>query len=204
MGGEKAYSSIHPSSPRLRRTLGTNGQWGAFYMVASAILKCDIYRVLVLVACCMSTWAYVDIPTKSESVVMVFGVFDLLHEGHRSFLNQVAACGSRLVIVVTRDSVVQKLKKRTARDNQEVRMHKLRTAFSAATVILGDAELGTYGVIKNYRPDTLCLGYDQDGLRRDLTQRMAAGTLPSIPLIVLKPYKPEQYHTSLLLNTGQT
>lgn len=136
-------------------------------------------------------------PSK-EKTVMVFGVFDLLHEGHRSFLNQAAECGDHLIVVVTPDSVVQLLKKRTPRDNQTQRMRTIKTAIDCE-VVLGDTELGTYAVVRKYHPDIICLGYDQQALGSDLKQRMTAGSLPTISLVVLKSYKPELYHTSLLL-----
>ncbi len=139
-------------------------------------------------------------PPKEQSVVMVFGVFDLLHEGHRSFLNQAADYGSQLVVVVTRDSVAQLLKKRLPHDNEIERMQKVKSIEGISKIVLGDTVLGSYGVVKKYCPQIICLGYDQEALENDLKQQIAIGNLPNISLVRLNPYKPEQYHTSLLLN----
>lgn len=149
--------------------------------------------------CCLNVLVCADMVPKEKSVVMVFGVFDLLHEGHRSFLKQVRAYGSHLIVVVTRDSVVQLLKKRLPHDNEITRIQKLKSIDGISEIILGDMVLGSYGVVKKYCPDIICLGYDQEAFEHDLKKNIALGSLPNILLVRLKPYKPEQYHTSLLL-----
>ena len=41
---------------------------------------------------------------------MVFGTFDVIHPGHRFFLEQAALKGDRLVAVIARDEFVNKIK----------------------------------------------------------------------------------------------
>lgn len=130
--------------------------------------------------------------------VMVFGVFDLLHDGHRAFLQQAQEHGSELIVIVTRDSVVQRLKNKLPHEHQDLRMRNVRLVAGVTDVLLGDEILGTYTALKKYLPDIICLGYDQKALADDLKQRMARGALPLIPLIFLHAYKPEIFHTSLL------
>lgn len=161
-----------------------------------------VNNIVVFVCSCFFLSVQSFMFSKETTTVMVFGVFDLLHEGHRAFLNQAVACGSRLIIVVTPDSVVQLLKKRVPHDNQIQRMRNVKAVIDGE-VVLGDTELGTYEVIKKYCPDIICLGYDQVALERDLRQRMAAGSLPAMLLLTLKAYKPELYHTSLLLKVSK-
>jgi len=134
----------------------------------------------------------------AAKLVLIFGVFDLLHDGHRAFLTQALNHGSALVAVVTRDSVVQRLKNKLPHENQELRMHNMRMVVGVFDVVLGDELLGTYAVLKKYKPAVICLGYDQKALGDDLQQRMQQGILPEIPLVFLKAYKPEILHTSLL------
>ncbi len=53
-------------------------------------------------------------------------------------------------------------------------------------------------VIKKYKPDIICLGYDQRGLDEDLQMRIRRGDLPRIRLMRLEPHKPKRYKTSLV------
>lgn len=147
--------------------------------------------------------ATTDISLKEQGVVMAFGVFDLLHEGHRSFLSQAATHGSRLIVVVTPDKIVQLLKKRVPHDNEKQRLQKVKMVPDVWLAVLGDTQLETYAVVKKYKPDLICFGYDQEAFANNLKQHIATGDLPNISLKTLKPYKPELYHSSLLLNTKQ-
>ena len=47
--------------------------------------------------------------------VLVFGTFDLLHQGHRYFLTQARRFGDTLIAVVARDEFVEERKGRTRR-----------------------------------------------------------------------------------------
>src|SRR5688572_21899709 len=100
-------------------------------------------------------------------IVMVFGVFDGLHEGHRAFLNFAQEQG-KLVVVVARDSVVQKLKNKTTNNKENARVEAIQKFLPDAEVVLGDEEQGSYEVIKKHNPDIICLGFDQQALAKDL------------------------------------
>lgn len=129
---------------------------------------------------------------------MVFGVFDVLHPGHRSFLEQARHYGN-LIVVVARDSTVTLLKRKRPRFSERVRVaHLKRELGKSAKIILGDKVMGKYTALKRYRPNVICLGYDQDILARDLRTRMRAHTLPRILFRRLKPHKPHRFHSSVL------
>ena len=133
--------------------------------------------------------------------VMVFGVFDGLHEGHKFFLEEaLRSLGEEglLVVVVARDSVVKKLKNKLPQWHELKRKEIVQQFMSDAQVVLGDTEQGSYDVIKTHLPDMLCLGYDQAVLAGDLRAKMKEGKIPTIPIIILKAHKPEQYKSSLL------
>ena len=135
---------------------------------------------------------------KSPKKVMVFGVFDRLHPGHISFLEQAAACGDELIAVVTRDIIVQELKKKMPLHKEEERMQAVKNNSCVHNAVLGDAALGLYDVIRERAPDIICLGYDQHGLAQDLQSRMAYGEIASVKLAVMEPYNADTLHTSLL------
>lgn len=124
---------------------------------------------------------------------MVFGVFDGLHAGHRAFLRAAKKRGGELIAVVARDSAARTLKKKTPRRVQAARAAALRRSGLADRVALGDKKQGTYCVIARWKPDIVCLGYDQHALAADLKKRM-----PDIRLVRLKAHQPEKFKTSLL------
>ena len=135
---------------------------------------------------------------KSKKKVMVFGVFDRLHPGHISFLKQAAAMGDELIVVLARDASVQELKNKKPHHNERERMQAVQKITSVHRVVLGDAELGSYRVVGEYRPDVICLGYDQHGLAEDLKRRIQKEELMSISLVSLEAYEPDVFHTSMI------
>lgn len=130
---------------------------------------------------------------------ILFGVFDVLHAGHQALFAQAREKADALLVSVARDAAVQELKGQRPRHRERVRAAAVRRALrSGDRVVLGDAARGRYSAIRRFRPDVICLGYDQAALGRDLQQRMARGELPRIPICRLRPHHPQRYHTSLL------
>ena len=132
---------------------------------------------------------------RSAKAVMVFGVFDRLHPGHRYFLREARKCGRKLVVVVARDKVVRKLKNKLPSQNERQRLRIIRELPYVSQAVLGDAAEGKYEVVKRYRPDLICLGYDQKALGRDLVSRIRRGSLPKIKLVYTRAYYPNRYHS---------
>lgn len=135
---------------------------------------------------------------KREKKVMVFGVFDRFHPGHESFLRQAAQYG-KVIAVVACDLVVKKIKGRMPCELQSVRLRRLRKIPHVWSAVLGDARQCSYAVIKKYKPDVVCLGYDQVRLAKDLKEKMNCGRIPKIRLIKLSPHSPKRFHSSLLI-----
>lgn len=128
--------------------------------------------------------------------VMVFGVFDGLHPGHRSFLRQAKHYGKKFIVVVARDSTVMKLKGKMPEVNERKRLAALREVKEVSRAVLGDTKQGSYGVIKKYKPDAICLGYDQKWLEKDLKMRMEQLLIPKIHIIYLKPFHSDKFKSS--------
>lgn len=136
-----------------------------------------------------------SLPTMKK--VLVFGVFDGLHRGHRKFLRQAKKLGDELVVVLARDEVVEKLKgQRPAADFAE-RSRMLLSSGVADRVVPGDIELGTWAAAKGEHPDIIALGYDQGALKAEL-EKSVAGFDPAPELVVLDPHRPGKYHTSII------
>lgn len=128
--------------------------------------------------------------------VLVFGTFDGVHDGHRAFLRQAREYGDYLIAAVAQDGVVAQLKKRTPRRDLEERMGNVQDEALADRVVAGDPEIGTYDVVKRYRPDVIALGYDQAALKKDIENHLQDFGW-HVEIVVLAPHKPEKYHTSL-------
>lgn len=140
--------------------------------------------------------------SESTKKVMVFGVFDCLHDGHLHFLSQAKEYGE-VVTVVARDTAVKELKSHLPLQTEEERRRALEKLPFVGQTILGDEIQGTYEVIKKYTPDVICVGYDQEWLKKDLTEKMNTGELPEIELIQISSYRPEELHTSLLIKNAK-
>lgn len=131
---------------------------------------------------------------------MVFGVFDRLHPGHISFLEQAKKYGDILIVVVARDSVVRELKKKTSTESEDIRISRVASVEGVTRAMLGDEELGSWDVVTAHKPDMICLGYDQQWIKKDIEDRIARGLLPQIQIAMVRAHKPKIFHTSLLTN----
>ena len=129
--------------------------------------------------------------------VVVFGVFDGLHDGHRTLFREAKKHGDELVVVLTPDVVVEKLKKHASKLTFDERKAHLQSEDGVVKVIEGDVELSSWAIIGKVNPDVIVLGYDQDELKKDLELFMGQTGL-SIPLIIAPAFKPGELHSSLL------
>ncbi|MDO8470703.1 MAG: coenzyme F420-0:L-glutamate ligase [bacterium] len=100
--------------------------------------------------------------------VLVFGIFDGLHEGHRFLLEQASQYGSHLIVVVGRDAVCKLLKHKTPRHIESQRLAMLKKNPLVSKALLGDIAQSSWNIIKRLKPDVICLGYDQGALERSL------------------------------------
>lgn len=128
---------------------------------------------------------------------VVFGAFDLLHEGHLAFLNQAAATHNDVIVVLAQDAMIHSLKGRNPVQDYEVRKAQLEALESVQRVVSGDKTLGTYEVFNKVQPDLIFLGYDQTALGEDLVRFMQERGL-AIPIKIAESHEPERFKTSLL------
>lgn len=131
------------------------------------------------------------------TTVMVFGTFDLVHEGHRNFFSQAREHGDSLVVVVARDVTLSKFKDATKVmfTEKERLEHVQNVLLEGDIAVLGDTD-DYYAVLRKYKPDIICLGYDQQSVNIDNGKIEELGLTSK--LIRLKPYKPEEFKSSKL------
>ena len=129
--------------------------------------------------------------------VMVFGVFDGVHDGHRALFKEARHYGNYLIIAVAQDYVVEYLKGRLPKLGFGERVDELRKEKLVDKVVMGDTELGSYEVVLKHRPEIIAIGYDQEAFRKNLEENLKKfDWKPEIKII--PPYEPKKYHSSLL------
>jgi FAD synthetase len=107
--------------------------------------------------------------TRNRKIVLASGVFDLLHLGHVKFLEEAKKAGGKnaeLLVIVARDSTVQKTKGR-----KPVMPENQRRALVEALRVVDEAVLGLENfdigdVIERIKPDVIALGYDQADMEK--------------------------------------
>jgi FAD synthetase len=130
---------------------------------------------------------------------IAFGTFDNLHPGHLSYLSQAGVFGDELIVVVARDVNVLKGKGRLPQENEEVRRQKVEDAVKElglkGRVILGN-KVDRWQLLRELRPDIICLGYDQQVDLKALDELIASERF-FCEIKRLTSYHPEKYKSSL-------
>ncbi len=134
---------------------------------------------------------------RKKKRVVVFGIFDGVHDGHRDLFRQAQGYGEELVVVVGRDSTALQLKNKKPKYSEKERLEMVAKEKEVDNTVLGDEELSAYGVLRELNPSVICLGYDQQNLKQDLEQRLWKEKKRDIRFVMLKPYHPEIFHNSL-------
>jgi cytidyltransferase-related domain len=105
--------------------------------------------------------------------VMASGVFDILHTGHISYLEQSKAFGDELVVVVACDETVRR------RKHEPITPEAMRVKIVSALRSVDRAVIGRGGdmfaILNEIKPDIIVLGFDQtfseEELQKELEER---------------------------------
>ncbi len=92
--------------------------------------------------------------------IMATGVFDILHPGHLHFLRESKKLGDELVVIVARDSVAEKMKRKPFIP-ENIRLSMVSALKPVDMAILG-LEGNIYDILNLVKPDIVALGYDQE------------------------------------------
>lgn len=133
--------------------------------------------------------------------VLTFGTFDLLHEGHISYLNQAKSLGSELYVLVACDQAVNWAKGHLPIEDEAIRLKSVQKLPIVHKAWLGEpvkAKEDYLRPIIEIKPDIIALGYDQ-ALEYGEWLGLELGKINPKPKIVrLHAHKPEIYKTSKL------
>ncbi len=103
-------------------------------------------------------------------VVLVGGVFDLIHPGHIHTLKAAKAHGDVLVVVVARQSTAQKIKKYRKIYHDEKLRRDLVTALNFVDLALIGKEGTLYDTVEYVKPNVIALGYDQAHSEKEIAE----------------------------------
>lgn len=128
--------------------------------------------------------------------VLVFGTFDGLHAGHLDLFEQAKKRGDYLIVVVARDGTVEKVKNHLPVFSEKERLKMVKDC-----KLVDEARLGylknPYKIVREIKPEVICLGYDQKMFTEDLPWEIKKLGLKT-KIFRMKPFHPEKYHSSLI------
>ena len=133
-----------------------------------------------------------------QKKVMAFGTFDIFHKGHENFLEQARQCGDCLIVVVARDKTVAEVKGNLPQNNEQARLKTVVKSGLADKMVLGNLK-DKYKIIEKFKPDVICLGYDQQAFTESLEEKLKEYNLLNTKIVRLKSYCPEKYKSSKFL-----
>lgn len=130
--------------------------------------------------------------------VMVFGVFDVIHDGHRYFLSNAKKLGDELIIAIAQDKSVEKLKGRLPKNTLLQRINNISNEMIADKILPGDLKIGNWNILMSCKPDIVALGYDQNKLGDALLKHLRLKKL-EIEVRYVGPYLDGSLHSSKLI-----
>ena len=103
--------------------------------------------------------------------VMASGVFDILHTGHISYLEQAKAMGDELYVVVACDETVRK-RKHEPITPEGMRLKIVSSVKVVDKAIMGNSGGDIYSILDTVKPDIIVLGYDQTFDEKELESQL--------------------------------
>ncbi|MDO8618245.1 MAG: adenylyltransferase/cytidyltransferase family protein [Candidatus Uhrbacteria bacterium] len=135
-------------------------------------------------------------------IVICFGTFDGLHDGHVDYFRQAKALADYLVVVVARDDTVREVKGRSAIKNQDERLMTVAEHPLVDRALLGFPG-DKYQIIEQVCPDVILLGYDQTAFTHRLAEELLMRGL-TVKVHRAAPFHPEKFKSSLLSSSGES
>lgn len=111
-----------------------------------------------------------------HKTVLASGVFDVLHPGHLSFLQQAKNLGDRLVVVVTSDARATETKHFT-HHTAEQRRDLVDALAIVDAAFIGADPYDLIATVRQAQPDIIALGYDQEFEPDQLKNELAAASI---------------------------
>jgi len=133
-----------------------------------------------------------------RKTVLATGVFDLLHLGHVRFLEESkrrGGPGARLVVVVASDRTVLLRKGRKPILPEQQRRELVASLRAVNKAILGHEKLDMPGILNEVKPNIICVGYDQQEIKKSAKSLLKKGGL-RIPVVQIPKFGPDGLNSS--------
>jgi cytidyltransferase-like protein len=134
-------------------------------------------------------------------VVLVGGVFDLIHPGHIHTLKAAKAEGDVLVVVIARTSTAMRIRGKRKIFHDEVLRQELVSSLRFVDLAIIGREGTLYDTVEYVKPDTIALGYDQAHTERDVAENCARRNL-NVRVIRLNTPLPATKSSTMKDNLG--
>lgn len=120
----------------------------------------------------------------ARPLVFTNGVFDILHRGHASYLDEAAQLGATLIVALNTDESVRRLGKGADRPLNTLADRAALIAALASVAVVTDFDEDTpQALIEQLRPDLIVKGgdYDMDTLPETASVKSWGGRAVAIP-----------------------
>jgi FAD synthetase len=128
--------------------------------------------------------------------VMVFGSYDLLHDGHKYLFKRAKKLGDELIVVVARDSTIERVKGESPLYGERERLGKVEEVDDVDRAVLG-YKGNKMRIVEKIMPDVIALGYDQNSFVERLEKEIENRGW-GIKVVRLGSFKPNKFKSSLL------
>lgn len=135
--------------------------------------------------------------SQQYKTVLVFGVFDGLEKPHIAFLESAKTKGEKLIVAVTQDAMIQRLKNKTPEQSLSQRINAVRDLKIADTVAAGDLVEYGWGSIRTHKPDVIVIADNQEKLKNALMAYQATSTI-QFDIIAVDPDDPTVTKSTML------
>jgi FAD synthetase len=103
-------------------------------------------------------------------VVLVGGVFDVIHPGHIHTLKAAKRLGDVLVVVIARTSTATKIKQHRKIYHSENLRRELVSSLTFVDLVIVGSPVSLYDTVERVSPDIIALGYDQIHSEKEISQ----------------------------------
>jgi FAD synthetase len=103
-------------------------------------------------------------------IVLVGGVFDVIHPGHIHTLKAAKQHGDVLVVVVARTSTAAKIKQGRKIYHGENLRRELVSSISFVDLAIIGSQVSLYDTVERVSPDIIALGYDQIHSEKEISE----------------------------------
>lgn len=104
-----------------------------------------------------------------------------------------------MIASIARDDFIRVAKHRDPVHTEQERLTQILETGIVKEAYLSDKERGTYSTVIKAKPDVICLGHDQEELRKNLVEWMQKEKI-DIPIRIMKPYRRHRYRSSKLIH----